>query len=180
MGLGLTVVYATLRNHGGHVVVNSQPAAGTTVSFFLPVAAAEGGQPLFTNKKVDGGRSLLLIEPDDQLRQIGAIMLEYLGFFVLKAANRETAIEQLQRLAGNPALPRPLVILDLSDSLGESAVETCRLLHEIDPEQRIIAMSGSILDPVMMDCRPYGFVNTLAKPYSMDSLRHITGKVINS
>ena len=180
MGLGLTVVYATLRNHGGHVVVNSQSAAGTTVSLFLPVAAAESRQPLFTKKKEDVGRSVLLIEPDDQLRQIGAIMLEYLGFSVIKTAGRGAALEQLERVAGDPAVPRPLVILDLSDALGESAVETCRLLHEIDPELRIIAMSGSILDPVMMDHRPYGFVNTLAKPYSMDSLKHITGMVINS
>lgn len=180
MGLGLTVVYATLRNHGGHVVVNSQPVAGTAVSFFLPVAAAAKRPPRLTETKAGGGRSMLLIESDHQMRQIGAIMLEYLGFSVIKAANRGEALEQLQRLAGNPALPRPLVILDLSDSLGESAVETCRLLHEIDPELRIIAMSGSILDPVMMDYRPYGFVNTLAKPYSMDSLKHITGMVINS
>jgi len=180
MGLGLTVVYATLRNHGGHVVVNSQPAAGTTVSFFLPIAAAQSRQPLLIKKKGDGDRAVLLLEPDEQLRQIGTIMLEYLGFTVLAAANRKTALEQLQQLADNPDLTRPLVILDLSDSFGESAVETCRLLHEIDPKLRIIAMSGSILDPVMADCRPYGFVNTLAKPYSMDSLRHITGMVVNS
>ncbi len=180
MGLGLTVVYATLRNHGGHVVVNSQPAVGTTVSFFLPVAEARGRQPFLEKEERGGGRSVLLIEPDDQLRQIGAIMLDYLGFTVLKAADRKTALEQLRLPAGGPASPRPLVLLDLSASLGESAVETCRLLHEIDPELRIIAMSGSILDPVMADCRFYGFANTLAKPYSMDSLRHITGMVINS
>ncbi len=36
MGLGLTIVYAILRNHGGYVVVNSKPKEGTMVSFYLP------------------------------------------------------------------------------------------------------------------------------------------------
>jgi CheY-like chemotaxis protein len=180
MGLGLTVVYATLRNHGGHVVVSSKPAVGTTVSLYLPVAAAKDGQPIFRKKGGVGGRSVLLIEPDRQMREIGTIMLEHLGFSVAKAANRGEAVEHLQRVVGNPPLPRPLVILDLSDANGELAVETCRLLHMIVPELRIIAMSGTILDPVMADCRPYGFVNTLAKPYSIDSLKHITGMAISS
>jgi hypothetical protein len=38
-------------------------------------------------------------------------------------------------------------------------------------------MSGSILDPVMSECRRYGFVNTLTKPYTIDSLRHIVATV---
>jgi PAS domain S-box-containing protein len=182
MGLGLTIVYATLRNHGGHVVVHSEPGVGTSVSFYLPVVQIRdrGHQDISNKNAVGGDRYVLLLEPDEQMREIGRIMLEHLGYLVLKAANRADVIREMQRFADDPLLPRPLIILDLSDANGESAVETCRLLHEIDETLRVVAMSGTILHPVMDDCRKYGFVNTLPKPYSMDSLKHITGMVLNT
>ncbi len=179
MGLGLTIVYATLRNHGGHVVVRSEPGVGTTVSFYLPVMQ-DGGNQEISRKNADvGNRYVLLMEPDEQMREIGRIMLEHLGYLVAVAENRAETLKEMQLFIDNPLLPRPLIILDLSDAKGESAVETCRLLHEKDDTLRVVAMSGTILHPVMDDCRRYGFVNTLPKPYSMDSLKHITGMVFN-
>ncbi len=182
MGLGLTVVYATLRNHGGHVVVSSELQRGTTVTLFLPVLRdMRDSKDLGPAEKAHTirYRHALLIEPDNQMRDIGRIMLEHLGFTVVAAGNRAGALAALQQLTADPLLPLPLTILDLSDVNGESAIETCRLLHEIEPDLRVIAMSGTILDPVMRDCRDFGFVNALPKPYSMDSLKHITGMVLN-
>ncbi len=179
MGLGLTVVYATLRNHGGHVVVDSEAGKGTTVSLYLPIMQDRSGQSIVSKTAIVGERYVLLIDPDEQMREIGRIMLEHLGYVVAKAANRADVLKKMQRFVNDPLLPRPLIILDLSAANGESAVETCRLLHEMDDTVQVIAMSGTILDPVMDDCRKYGFVNTLPKPYSMDSLKHVTGMVLN-
>ena len=178
MGLGLTVVYATLRNHGGYVVVSSELDKGTTVSLFLPILNDRAGRDIGEKERTPF-RYALLIEPDNQMREIGRIMLEHLGFAVTPIGNRDEALPALRQLMADPVQPLPLAILDLSDANGESAVETCRLLHEIVPELRVIAMSGTILHPVMQDCREYGFINTLPKPYTMDSLKHITGMVLN-
>jgi len=179
MGLGLTVVYATLRNHGGHVVVQSETGVGTTVSFFLPVMTDKGNERGKQQQETLAVQTVVLIEPDEQMREIGRIMLEHLGYAVAKAANRKEAMNKMQPFLNDAQLPRPLIILDLSSANGESAVETCRLLHELDGSLQVIAMSGTILDPVMDDCRKYGFANTLPKPYTMDSLKHITGMVMN-
>ena len=178
MGLGLTVVYATLRNHGGFVVVSSELHKGTIVTLFLPIQNDRAGRNICEKEKTPS-RYALLIEPDNQMREIGQIMLEHLGFAVRPTANRDAALAALRQLVADSVQPLPLTILDLSDANGESAVETCRLLHEIAPKLRVIAMSGTILDPVMQDCRKYGFINTLPKPYTMDSLKHITGMVLN-
>ena len=121
---------------------------------------------------------MLLIEPEQQMREMGKIMLSYLGFSVRVVGDRAGAIDVLKQFTDDPLSPRPLIILALSDIDGESAVETCRLLHEIDPDLKVIAMSGTILDPVMENCRDYGFINTLPKPFSMDSLKHITNTVL--
>ncbi len=179
MGLGLTVVYAILRNHGGYVVVSSELNEGTTVSLYLPALLEE-----MTEYPLDGAhpaenRCVLLVEPEKQMGEIGQIMLRYLGFSVRVASDRAEAIGELQQFIADPLLPKPLVILDLSAKNGESAVETCRTLHGIDPALKIIAMSGSILDPIMSNYRDYGFVTTIPKPFSMDSLKHITDAVLH-
>jgi two-component system, cell cycle sensor histidine kinase and response regulator CckA len=177
MGLGLTVVYATMRNHGGHVVVHSELHLGTTVSLYLPIIEAERKPDGQVGSQGDKRCRVLMLEPDSGMREIGRIMLEHLGHAVTVAANRGEALAEVRRAADDPLLPRPLVLLDLASASGESAVETCRQLHHIDPELLVVAMSGSILDPVMSDCRRYGFVNTLTKPYTIDSLRHIVATV---
>jgi len=179
MGLGLTIVYAILRNHGGYVVVCSRPGEGTLVSLYLP-AQNEKTTPLVPETATAADNFVLLIEPEQQMAEIGKIMLTYLGFSVKVVADRARAIEELRHFTESPLLPRPLVILALTDTKGESAVETCRLLREIDSELKVIAMSGTILGPVMENCQEFGFINTLPKPFSMDSLKHITNTVLQS
>ena len=125
-------------------------------------------------------RIVLLIEPEHQMAEIGKIMLGYLGFTVKGVVDRAGAIHELKQFTDDPLSPQPLVILALSSPQGESAVETCRLLREIDPDIKVIAMSGTILDPVMENCRKYGFASTLPKPFSMDSLKHITNTVLHT
>lgn len=180
MGLGLTAVYAILRNHGGYVVVSSKLNQGTTVSLYLPAVQDDKSRYPAGESIAALDRFALLIEPEKQMSEIGEIMLGYLGFSVRIAGDRAGAIRELKKFTGEPMLPRPLVFLALSDVNGESAIETCRLLREIDPNLKVIAMSGTILDPVMQNCREYGFINTLSKPFTMDSLKHVTNMVLNT
>ncbi len=179
MGLGLTMVYAILRNHGGYVVVSSEPSHGTAVSLYLPAFSDTEEAYPFQGALPAKDRFVLLIEPDSQMGEIGKMMLSYLGFSVRLVGDRASAISELTQITSNPFSPQPIVILALSDKKGESAVETCRLLHEIDSSLKVIAMSGSILDPIMVNYHDYGFVNTIPKPFSMDSLKHITNTVLH-
>ncbi len=178
MGLGLTIVYAILRNHGGCVVVHSELGRGTTVSFYLPALADHHTSSAVAKIAEVKDCSVLLIEPDQQMVAIGRIMLGYIGFTVTAVSDRVGAIAALHNLLINEQLPPSLVILALGDENDASAVETCRLLHEVHADLKIIAMSGMILDPVMQNCREYGFVNALPKPYSMDSLKHVTNTAL--
>jgi CheY-like chemotaxis protein len=180
MGLGLTVVYAVLRNHGGYVVVRSKANSGTTVSLYLPALQDDLARSSLEPGPPAEKRVVLLIEPDEKMGEIYKIMLEYLGFSVKVSSNRAGAIQQLEQLIGDSYPPRPLVILALSDKNGESPIKTCRLLHQIDPAIKVIAMSGAILDPVMANYRDYGFVNTISEPFSLDGLKHIINTVLHT
>jgi len=173
MGLGLTIVYATLRNHGGYVVVTSEPGHGSTVSLFLPVFATEG----ITGRNRESTRAkncrVLLVEEDEQLREIGRIMLEYLGYSVTVAADAGSAEAIVYEGRSREGERIAIVILDMSGIADGNDMAVCRSLHAADPEVKIVAASASILDPIMEDCRKFGCVNTLPKPYTMDSLNHI-------
>lgn len=176
MGLGLTIVYATFRNHGGHVVVRSADGCGTVVSLYLPVfipkKLLKQGTPI-----KEKNNSILLVEPDTQMREIGSIMLTHLGFKVIGVANSSEAILELQGII-NTADEKPAVaILDISGINKESPTHCCRLIKQVIPEIQVIAMSGTILDPVMENCHQYGFANSLPKPYTMDGLRHVVNSV---
>lgn len=173
MGLGLTIVYATLRNHGGYVVVASEPGAGTMVSFFLPVFRADG--IIGGIRDLDRARNchVLLVEEDEQLREIGRIMLGYLGYAVTTVAAAGEAVAVVREGRAGQRERVAIAILDMSGINAEDDMAICRSLHEADPEVKIVASSASILDPVMEDCHKYGCANILPKPYTMDSLNHI-------
>ncbi len=182
MGLGLTIVYATIRNHGGYVVVSSRTQSdielegedkGTTVSMYLPILdMAKGGT---AELQVDTGvaKTILFLEPDRQMRVIGELMLSHLGFTVIAVASLDEALSELAHQGRKIALEVVMAIIDVSKKAPGSPVETCRQLRKISPKLKIVAMSGTILDPIMEKCQEYGFVNSLPKPYTIDSLKHV-------
>ena len=107
--------------------------------------------------------------------EIGTIMLSHLGFKVIGAENSSSAVLELQK---NKNDKPPIVILDVSGINEEAPADCCRLFKKIAPDIQVIAMSGTILDPVMEDCQEYGFTHSLAKPYTMDGLRHVVNSVL--
>lgn len=174
MGLGLTVVYSTLRNHGGYVVVQSELSKGTSVSFFLPYV----GDGQVTDPKKESEEKLLLkgrvllMEDEEPLRDIGSIMLDYLGYDVIAVDDKDHAIETFKEYRNSSEGFFDLVILNLYGEDGEEGISTCKELLKIDPDMKAIATSGAILHPVMADCFSFGFKSTLPKPYTIDNLRH--------
>ena len=177
MGLGLTIVYATLRNHGGYVVVKPSDDSGTIVSLYLPVflpAAVSGKKSTIKKRK----NTVLLVEPDIQMREIGSIMLAHLGLEVICVENSSEAILKLQRDQNTAEAKPAIVILDVSGINKESPADCCRILKKIDSKIQIIAMSGTILDPMMESCQEYGFAHSLSKPYTIDGLKHVVNSVL--
>ena len=177
MGLGLTIVYSTLKNHGGYVVVRPAVDEGSVVSLYLPVSitSKEKGQERSNEKKQS---TILLVDPDVQMLEIGTIMLSHLGFKVIGAENSSDATLKLQSAKNEKDNIPSIVILDVSGINKESPADCCRIFKKIVPEVQVIAMSGTILDPMMENCQDYGFDHSLSKPYTMDGLRHIVNSVL--
>ncbi len=168
MGLGLTIVYSTLRNHGGHVVVESEIGKGTSVSLFLPLNAMPDQMRGLEQK----AKVILFFESDVELSAIGRTMMEFLDYKVIDVKNRNEAL-QILKTDREEEQHISVAIINLSENGHSDSVDTCTLLHEIYPDLNVVVSSGAIFDPVMRDFKEFGFDSTLAKPYTMDDLKKV-------
>lgn len=169
MGLGLTVVYATMRNHGGYVVVDSAPGEGTTVFCYLPCY----GHYRMEERQASGQHRVtrvMVVEHDIQLQEVARLMLEHLGYSVTIARDLE---EAKRTLAGMGDMRAGEVLAVLIDPLQEVAADQRLICSQLADGRsvRVIATGSSLLDPVMQDFRSFGYHSRLVKPFSLDSLR---------
>jgi len=177
MGLGLAVVYSTLRNHGGYVTVDSVPDQGTTLVFYIPLSS----YPLEEEgTRITGGessvRNLLLVEEDVQSRQVTKIMLEHLGIKVIDVSKGAEALDILSKHS-DQGDSFNVVLVDLGGEGPDIGISTCQKIKEIAPDMPVIATCGSSMSPVMANFESSGFKNALPKPYTIDDLRHILSTI---
>ncbi len=175
MGLGLAVVYSVMRNHGGYVVVDSIEGKGTTVSLLFPVfeEKEESKNPV----KIEE-RTVLLVEPESQLRELGQIMLEYLDYNTVAVETPERGMEYLYQMTQqNGQGTSMLVFLDLNGRTEIDIRRYCMKIKDIDASIDIIGVCGVSVDPLLKNCKEYGMSNSLVKPYTFDSLKHVLNTV---
>ncbi|MDQ6623185.1 MAG: ATP-binding protein, partial [Verrucomicrobiota bacterium] len=93
-GLGLATSYGIVRQSGGHIRVESEPACGTTVTIYIPKVPAPA--PLSYKKAPSGSlptgtETVLVVEDDISVRHIAVRVLRGLGYDVIEAANGDDA-----------------------------------------------------------------------------------------
>ncbi len=172
-GLGLSSVYAIVKNHGGAIHVETDPGHGTVFRLWIP--ARPGAQPLETIQRRTEGplpQRVLLMEDDESVAAVGVRMLEHIGCEAELAENGEQALAMYERekSAGHGF---DVVIMDLTIRGGMGGQEAVGELLQCDPDACVIVSSGYSNDPVMSDYRRYGFRAMIRKPYSLENLRDV-------
>jgi CheY-like chemotaxis protein len=117
---------------------------------------------------------------DDELvvRDIFGEILNHLGYGVEFAKDGCEAIEIYEK-AKDRGNPFDLVIMDLTIPGGMGGKEAIERLREIDPGIKAIVSSGYSNDPIMSEYRKYGFRGVISKPYKIEDLSEIVGRVTN-
>jgi two-component system cell cycle sensor histidine kinase/response regulator CckA len=95
-GLGLAMVYGIVRQHDGYVVCQSEPGAGTTFKVYFPALRfeAEDGETPLNGIPQGGTESILLVDDEEFVRNLGKRLLSKDGYTVPKAATVNEALEQ--------------------------------------------------------------------------------------
>ena len=102
-GLGLSTVYGTVNQSGGHIGVDSAPGRGTTFTIYLPRTALPVPSPARgreTVGMVGGSETILLVEDEDEVRQLARDVLESCGYTVLATGDPREALTIADRRGG--------------------------------------------------------------------------------
>ncbi|MDZ7644551.1 MAG: response regulator [Woeseiaceae bacterium] len=144
-GLGLPTVRGIVEQSGGSLTVNSEPGKGTTVRIFLPRIAGDNARPdADVQQALLGSETVLVVEDEQEIRQVSRTMLERRGYNVLTAASGEEAVSIVEQGENPPDLVLCDVVMP-----GMNGPETVRQLRAIRPEINVLYMSGYAADP---DC----------------------------
>ena len=169
-GLGLSTVYTIIKNHDGHITLESTPPEGSTFIIFLPASRKKGALPKPQNLKISFGRGkVLLMDDEDMILEVSSAMLKRLGYDVTVAQDGAEAVNYF-RQAFQEGEPFDAVILDLTVPGGWGAKETIGDLQQINPQVKVIVSSGFTDDPLKTDFSHYGFCDFMPKPYNLSQL----------
>lgn len=173
-GLGMSLVYGTIRNHGGFITIRSAPGEGTSVRIDLP--AREGkitvpepaGPPPRKELLPSRGGTVLLVDDEELVRDVAGAMLAFLGFEVLPAPNGQEGVEIFRR-EKNRIL---FTLLDLRMPVmdGTRAFEAIR---EIDPAAKVVISTGFSGDGDVDRLKEQGAAAVLSKPYTYGEIARV-------
>jgi PAS domain S-box-containing protein len=178
-GLGLAASLSVIRNHGGHIAVESRVGTGSSFSVYLP-AASEPSKvvPAPDPAAAPPARpSVLVMDDEDSIRQLTTRILSRNGFRVETAVDGNDMLRQFVR-ARSRGEPFDVVILDLTIRGGMGGKEAMQKLLELEPSVQAIVSSGYSTDPIMANYRRFGFRAIVAKPYQPEYLVQTVRNVI--
>jgi sensor domain CHASE-containing protein/signal transduction histidine kinase/CheY-like chemotaxis protein len=165
-GLGLASAYGIIKNHNGFINVYSEVGKGTTFNIYLPAsvkAVSEREEPIM--EKIKGAETVLLVDDEKIMRDVGNDMLQYLGYTVLIAPSGEEAITIYRKNQSGI----DIVILDMimPDMNGE---ETFKRLAEINPDIKVLLSSGYSINGQAQEIMARGCKAFIQKPFNLEDL----------
>ena len=178
-GLGLPIVLGIVRTHHGAVTVESEPGRGSVFRVFLPLSTKDlscrpdqpampqtperGGIEMFS--RIEGGGTVLLVEDEEQVRKLAAVMLKRLGYSVLEAVD---GVEAMEIFRQHPDEIR-CVLCDLTMPRMDGW-STLAALRNLSPGIAVILSSGYDKEQVLSGNHPEWPQAFLGKPYQLKEL----------
>ena len=175
-GLGLAMVYGTVRQSGGHIFVDSEPRLGATFRVYFPPAVGEPRRDReATPALVDvrpAAATVLVVEDEPPIRHLVVTTLRRKGYRVLHAASAAEALDVARAESGTI----DLLLTDVSMP-GASGLELARTLAAERPGMRIVVMSGFTEEA--LNIREAGVPAALIqKPFAPTELQRRIGELL--
>ncbi len=164
-GLGMAVVWGTVKDHLGYIDIKSREGQGTTITLYFPVTRQELSKntaPVSLEEIKGNGESILVVDDVQEQRQIASEMLEKLGYAVTTVASGEEAVDYMVDHSAD------LIVLDMIMDPGIDGLETFKKILKLRPGQRTIIASGYSESDRVKEAQKIGAGAYIKKPYLIE------------
>jgi two-component system, cell cycle sensor histidine kinase and response regulator CckA len=178
-GLGLAMVYGIVKSHEGYIMCYSEPGQGTVFKIYFPVREGEK-----IEKKTETGNAapepargietILLVDDEELLRNIGKEILENFGYTILLASEGESALELYREKSGDIAL----VILDLIMP-GMGGEKCLGEILKLNPRAKVVIASGYSVNGHAKNALDAGAKAFIKKPYEIRQMLGVVREVLD-
>jgi PAS domain S-box-containing protein len=168
-GLGMAVVWGTVKDHKGYIDVKSAKGKGTVVTIYFPVSRKELDKEKFGLSIEDymymgKGESVLIVDDVAEQRDIASRILNKLHYSVTTVSSGEEAIDYLKDNSAN------LLLLDMIMEPGIDGYETYKRVLEYHPNQKAIIVSGFSETKRVKAAQRLGAGTYVKKPYLLERI----------
>ncbi|MEN3038239.1 MAG: GAF domain-containing protein [Candidatus Kryptonium sp.] len=165
-GLGLSMAYGVIKNHGGYITVSSTPGKGSSFEIFFPALKSETTHKN-PAKTIKSKLKILIVDDEEFLRIILADILHTLGHEVIQASDGVEALKIYKELKNEIDLVVLDVIMPFMDGF-----EVFRRLKELDENVKVVFTSGFSADKKIMDLISVEKnLRYITKPYQIEEIK---------
>ena len=169
-GLGLASVYGIIKSHDGYIDVESKKGQGTTFTIFLPTSeSGVEGDAQADARLIKGSGTLLIVDDEELVLDVGVNMLKKLGYTVLKALNGTEAVEIFE--ANKNKIKMAILDIIMPDMGGGQVYDK---IKAINPQVKVLLCSGYSVDGQAIELLERGCDGFMQKPFTMEEL---SGKI---
>ena len=174
-GLGMAVVWGTIRDHKGYIDVQSVEGEGSTFTLYFPMTREQitkNIQPQSVKDYMGNGESILVVDDVEEQRTIAAAMLIRLGYRVAAVSSGEAAVDYIKTHGAD------LMILDMIMDPGIDGLETYRRVAAFKPGQKAVVASGFSETGRVKALGRLGVDAYVKKPYSLEKIGMAVRRVL--
>jgi len=166
-GLGMAVVWGTVKDHRGYIDVQSTKGKGTTFTLYFPVTRKEiaGKEEALQMEEYMGkGESILIVDDVEEQREIASRILNKLGYSVTSVSSGEEAVDYMKNNSAD------LLVLDMIMDPGIDGLETYKRIRGLHPGQKAIIASGFSETDRVKEAQRLGAGKYVKKPYTLEKI----------
>jgi CheY-like chemotaxis protein len=166
-GLGMAVVWGTVKDHDGYIDVQSTEGKWTTFRLYFPATRDELSKEktILPIEDYKGkGESILIIDDVEEQRDIASNILEMLDYSVTAVSSGEEALAYMKNHSAD------LLVLDMIMDPGMDGLETYKEILELHPGQKAIITSGFSETKRLKKTQELGAGRYIKKPYFIETL----------